>query len=89
MTLAALKCIDSKALNSFLLVAHPQIGSAYVIEGKMTSKYWSNSVLLGKARELLISFSLLTNPLSMMCLDHVSLLSIVTPNNLECVVHFM
>ena len=67
MTLAVLKCIDFKALNSLLLVAHPQIGSAYVIEGKMTSKCWSNSVLLGKARELLISFSLLTNPLSIIC----------------------
>ena len=36
ITLAALQCMDSKELNSFLFVQHPQIGSAYVTEGKMT-----------------------------------------------------
>ena len=36
ITLAALQCIDSRELNSFLFVPHRQIGSAYVTEGKMT-----------------------------------------------------
>ena len=43
ITLAALQCIDSKELNSFLFVQHPQIGNAYVTEGKMTLKYKSKS----------------------------------------------
>ena len=36
ITLAALQCIDSRELNSFLFVQHPQIGSAYVTEVKIT-----------------------------------------------------
>ena len=36
ITLAALQCIDSRELNSFLFVPHRQIGSAYVTEDKMT-----------------------------------------------------
>ena len=61
------------------LVAHN-----YVINGKMTLKYRSKSVFMGGKRERLIRFSLLTNPLlsSEMCLDHVSLLSILAANNL-------
>ena len=31
--------MDSKELNSFLFVQHPQIGSPYVTEGKMILKY--------------------------------------------------
>ena len=42
--------MDSKALNSFLFVQHPQIGSAYVTEGKTTLKYRSTSEFLGKKR---------------------------------------
>ena len=65
ITLAALQCIhvDSKELNSFLFVQHPQIGNAYVTEGKITLKYKSKSEFLGKKRLLLIRLSLLTNPL--------------------------
>ena len=50
----------------------------------MTLKCRSKSVFMGGKRERLIRFSLLTNPLlsSEMCLDHVSLLSIVAANNL-------
>ena len=36
ITLAAIQCIDSRELNSFLFVPHHQIGNAYVTEGKMT-----------------------------------------------------
>ena len=91
ITLGALQCIDSKELNSFLFVQHPQIGNAYVTEGKMTLKYKSNSEFLGKKRLRLIRLSLLTNPLlsSDMCFVHVSLLSLVTPNSLELEHHFM
>ena len=63
ITLAALQCMDSKELNSFLFVKHPQIGNAYVIEGKMTLKYRSRSEFLGKKRLRLIRLRLLTNPL--------------------------
>ena len=38
ITLAALQRTDSKELNLFLFVQHPQIGSAYVNEGTMTLK---------------------------------------------------
>ena len=74
--------MDSKALNSFFFVQHPQIGSAYVTESKITK-----SEFLGKKRLDLIRFSLLTNPLlsSDMCFVHVSFLSMVTPNSLELV----
>ena len=91
ITLVALQCIDSKELNSFLFVQHPQIGNAYVVEGKMTLKYKSKSKFLGKKRLRLIRLSLLTNPLlsSDMCFVHVSLLSMVTPNSLELEHHFM
>ena len=91
ITLAALQCIDSKELNSFLFVQQPQIGNAYVTEVKMTLKYRSNSEFLGKKRLRLIRLSLLTNPLlsSDMCFVHVSLLSMVTPNNLELEDRFM
>ena len=91
LTLAALQCMDSKELNSFLFVQHPQIGNAYVTEGKMTLKYKSKSEFLGKKRLRLIRLSLLTNPLlsSDMCFVHVSLLSMVTPNSLELEDHFM
>jgi len=50
MTLVAPQCMDSKELNSFLFVQHPQIGSAYVTEGKMTLKYRSKREFLGKKR---------------------------------------
>ena len=85
LTLAALQCIDSKELNLFLFVQHPQIGNAYVTEGKITLKYKSKSEFLGKKRLRLIRLSLLTNPLlsSDMCFLHVSFLSMVTPNSLE------
>ena len=63
ITLAALQCIDSGELNSFLFVQHPQIGSAFVTEVKMTLKYRSKSEFLGKKRLRLIRLSLLTNPL--------------------------
>ena len=43
--------MDSKALNE----VHPQIGSAYVTEGKISLKYRSKCEFVGK--------SLLTNPL--------------------------
>ena len=91
ITLAALQCIDSKELNSFLFVQHPQIGNAYVTEGKMTLKYKSKSEFLGKKWLRLIKLSLLTNALlsSDMCFVHVSLLSMVTPNSLELEHHFM
>ena len=94
ITPAALQCMDSRALNSFLFVQHPQIGSAsngstYVTEGKMTLKYRSKSEFLGKKRLCLIRLSVLANPLlsSDMCFVHVSLLSMVTPNSLEFEVH--
>ena len=79
ITVAALQCIDSKELNSFLFVQHPQISNAYVTEGKITLKYKSKSEFLGKKRLRLIRLSLLTNPLlrSDMCFVHVSLLSMV------------
>ena len=35
-------------LNSFILVAHPQIGSAFVKGGTMTLTYRSKSIFLGK-----------------------------------------
>ena len=35
-------------LNSFILVAHPQTGSAFVKEGTMTLTYRSKSIFLGK-----------------------------------------
>ena len=91
ITLAALQCIGSRELNSFLFVQHPQIGSAYVTEDKMTFKYRSKSEFLGEKRPRLIKLSLLTNPLlsSDMCFDHVSLLSMVSPNILELKDHFM
>ena len=80
LTLSALQCIDSRELNSFLFVQHPQIGSAYVTKGTMTLKYRSKSEFLVKKRLRLIRLSLLMNPLlsSDMCFDHVSLLSMVT-----------
>ena len=86
--------MDSKELNSFLLVQHPQIDSAYVTVGKMLLKYSSKrskSEFLGRKRLRLIKLSLLTNPLlnSDMCFVHASLLSTVTPNSLELEVHFM
>ena len=83
--------MDSKELNSFLLVQHPQIGNAYVTEGKMTLKYRSKSEFLGKKRLRFITLSLLTNPLlsSAMCFVYVSLLSMVASNSLELEDHFM
>ena len=66
--------MDFKKLNSFLFdVQHPQIGSAYVTEGKMTLKYISEGEFLGKKRLCLITLNLLTNPLlsSNMCFVHV------------------
>ena len=83
--------MDSKELNSFLFVQLPQIGSAYVTEGKLILKYRSKSEFLGKKRLLLIRMSLLTNPLlsSDMCFVHVSLLSMVTTNSLELEIHCM
>ena len=91
ITLAALQCMDSRALNLFLFVQHPQIGSAHVTEGKMTLKYRSKSEFVGKKQLRLIRLSLLANPLlsSDMCFVHVSLLLMVTPNSLELQVHFM
>ena len=92
ITLAALHCMDSEELNSFLFVQKLQISNAYVTEGKMTLKYTSKSEFqLGKKRLRLIRLSSLTNPLlsSDMCFVHVSLLSMVTPNSLELVDHFM
>ena len=76
--------MDSKELNSFLFVQHPQIGSAYV-------KYRSKSEFLGKKRLRLIRLSLLTNPLlsSDICFVHVCFLSMVTTNSLELEDHFM
>ena len=44
----AQQCTDSIALNSFLLVAYPEIGSAYVKDRTMTLTYRSKSFLLGK-----------------------------------------
>ena len=77
MTLAPLQCIDSKELNSFLFVLHPQIGNAYVTAVKITLKYKSKSEFLGKKRLRLIRLSMLMYPLlsSDMCFVHVSLLS--------------
>ena len=49
-------------LYSFLLVAYPQIGSAYVKEGTMTLKYRSKSFFLGKKRERLINFQFVNKP---------------------------
>ena len=49
-------------LYSFLLVAYPQIGSAYVKEGTMTLKYRSKSFFLGKKRERLIRFQFVNKP---------------------------
>ena len=91
ITLAALQCMDSKELNSFVFVQHPQIGNAHVTESEMTLKHKSKSEFLGKKRLRLIRLSLLTNPLlsSDMCFVHVSLLSMVTPNSLELEDHFM
>ena len=91
ITLAALQCIDSIELNSFLFVQHPRIGNAYVTEGKITLKYKSKSKFLGKKRLRLIRLSLLTTPLlsSDMCFVHISLLSMVTPNSLEHEHHFL
>ena len=48
--------MDSKELNSFLFVQLPQIGSAYVTEGKLILKYRSKSEFLGKKRLRLIEF---------------------------------
>ena len=48
--------MDSKELNSFLFVQLPQIGSAYVTEGKLILKYRSKSEVLGKKRLRLIEF---------------------------------
>ena len=91
ITLAALQFIDSRELNSFLFVQHPQIGSTSVTEGKMALKYRSKSEFLSEKRLRLIRLSLLTNPLlsSYMCFNHVSLLSMVTPNSLELKDHLM
>ena len=58
----ALQCIDSIALNSFLLVAYLQIGSAYVKEGTMILKYRSKRFFLGKKRERLIRFHFVNKP---------------------------
>ena len=90
-TLAALQCLDSKELNSFLFVQHQQIGSAYVTEGEMTLKYRPKSEFLSKKRLRLIRLSLLTNLLlsSDICFVQVSLLSMVTPYSLELEDHFM
>ena len=49
-------------LYSFLLVAYPQIGSAYVKERTMTLKYRSKSFFLGKKRERLIKFQFDNKP---------------------------
>ena len=49
-------------LYSFLLVAYPQIGSAYVKERTMTLKYRSKSFFLGKKRERLIRFQFVNKP---------------------------
>ena len=91
ITFAALQCMDSKELNSFLFVQQPQIGNAYVTKGEITLEYRYKSEFLGKKRLPLIRLSLLTNPLlsSDMCFVHVSLLSMVTPNTLELEDHFM
>ena len=91
ITFAALQCMDSKELNSFLFVQQPQIGNAYVTKGEITLEYRYKSEFLGKKRLPLIRLSLLTNPLlsSDMCFVHVSLLSMVTPNSLELEDHFM
>ena len=40
-----------------LFVQHPQIGSAYVTEGKITQKYRSKNELPGKERLRLIGFN--------------------------------
>ena len=90
ITLAALQCMDSKELNSFLFVQQPQIGNAYVTKGEITLEYRYKSEFLGKKRLPLIRLSLLTNPLlsSDMCFVHVSLLSMVTPKSLELEDHF-
>ena len=48
MNLTALQTMDSKALNSFLFVQHPQIGRAYVAEGKTNLKYRSKSELISR-----------------------------------------
>ena len=61
ITLAPLQCIHSKELNSFLFVQHPQIGNAYVTEGKITLKYKSKSEFLAKTWLRLIRLSWLTN----------------------------
>ena len=58
----ALQCIDSIALNSFLLVAYPQISNAYAKEGTMTLKHRSKSFFLGKKRERLIRFQFVNKP---------------------------
>ena len=58
ITLAALQCMDSKELNSFLFVQHPKL----VTEGKMTLKYRSKGEFLGKKRLRLIRLSLLNEP---------------------------
>ena len=57
ITLAALQYMDSKALNSFLFEQHPEIGSAYVTQGKITLKYRSKNEFLGKKRLHLIRCS--------------------------------
>ena len=49
-------------LNSSLLVAHPEIGSAYVKEGTMTLTCKSKSFFLGKKRERLIRFQFVNKP---------------------------
>ena len=54
ITLAALQCMDSKELNSFVFVQHPQIGNAHVTESEMTLKHKSKSEFLGKKRLRLI-----------------------------------
>ena len=83
--------MDSKELNSFVFVQHPQIGNAHVTESEMTLKHKSKSEFLGKKRLRLIRLSLLTNPLLSceMCFVHVSLFSMATPKSLELEDHFM
>ena len=59
ISLAALQCNDSKAWKPSLLVKLPQIGNAYVTEGKIILKYRSKSIWRSKNRLHFNKFNLL------------------------------
>ena len=89
MTLAALQCSLSSESSSSCQLVPPHTDIPYVAAGIITLKYRFKRSCLGKNLLFFIRLSLLAKLFfnSLICLDQLSLWSIITPKSRLCVTH--